>query len=426
MSILTSLYTGVSGLTGQGQALAIYGDNIANASTTGFKTSRPEFEDVVDKSIKGLLGGNQIGSGVKISNIAPIFSQGSLIQTESSSDLAITGDGFFVLQGPDGRSFTRNGAFHFDKEGKMITAENHHVMGFQADDTGKMTSKLGEITVNRTVIDAKKTSEMKMFMNLDLRAEKSLAFDPNFPDRTANFATGVTVYDTAGTAHGCTAYFNKSDDGIWTWRVMVKGEETTNGKAGQMVECAKGKLTFDTDGRLKKQEIDKSSFNFNKGALPDQYIKFDFGDDKEHGGSGIQVTQYGTSSETYKTSQDGYSAGTLTGLSFADDGTMSAFYSNGETINIAQIALAKFENPEGLYKLGQNRFRESRLSGNGTIGSPQTGGRGRISSKTIESSTVDIAHEFINLMQAQRNFQANGKVITISDEMLGEVINLKR
>ncbi|HLE01207.1 MAG TPA: flagellar hook-basal body complex protein, partial [Bdellovibrionota bacterium] len=189
---------------------------------------------------------------------------------------------------------------------------------------------------------------------------------------------------------------------------------------------ARGRLTFDTDGRLQDQVTERSSFQFNKGALPDQVINFNFGEDKAHGGAGLQVTQYGTASEAYKTLQDGYTAGTLAGLTFNDDGALAAIYTNGQTINLGQIALAKFENPEGLFKNGQNRYRESRLSGQPTIGAPSTGGRGRVSSKTIESSTTDIASEFINLMTAQRSFQANSKVVSTADEMMQEVINLKR
>jgi flagellar hook protein FlgE len=426
MGILSSMYTGITGLQGQGEALAIYGDNIANASTVGFKTSRPEFQDVIAKSLKGLLGGNQIGRGTRLAAVNPVFSQGSIIQTESSTDLAITGDGFFVMRGVDGRSFSRNGAFHFDKDGKLINADGYQIQGFIADENGKITSKMGDISVDRTVIDAKKTEEVKMFMNLDLRADKNLQFDPKRPDQTAHFATGATVYDTAGTPHVVTLYFNKSDEGVWSWRAMAKGEEVVGGEKGTMVEQASGKLLFDTDGRLKEQITDKSAFNFSKGALPDQEIKFNFGSDKATGGSGVEVTQYGTNSEAYKTVQDGYTAGTLSGLTFNDDGALAAIYSNGQNITLAQVALAKFENPEGLFKMGQNRYRESRLSGQPTIGAPQAGGRGSISSKTIESSTTDIANEFINLMTAQRNFQANSKVVSVSDEMMGEVINLGR
>jgi flagellar hook protein FlgE len=426
MGILSSMYTGISGMQGQGEALSIYGDNIANAGTTGFKTSRPEFQDVIAKSLKGLLGGNQIGRGTRLAAVNPIFTQGSITQTESSTDLAITGDGFFTMKGPEGQTFSRNGAFHFDKDGKLINADGLRVQGFAADENGKITSKMGDISIDRSVIDAKKTNDVNMFMNLDLRSDKLMQFDPARPDQTSQFATGVTVYDSAGTAHVTTMYFNKIEDGTWQWRAMAKGEEVNGGKKGQLMEQATGKLVFDTDGKLKSQSVDKSSFQFNKGALPDQSIKFNFGPDKATGGEGTQVTQFGTNSEAYKTTQDGYTAGTLAGMTFNDDGTLAAIYSNGQNVNLAQVALGKFENPEGLFKMGKNLYRESRLSGAPVIGAPSAGGRGAISAKTLESSTTDMASEFINLMNSQRNFQANTKVISVSDEMMQDVLNLKR
>jgi flagellar hook protein FlgE len=299
-------------------------------------------------------------------------------------------------------------------------------MGFQADEKGKITSKMGDISIDKAVVDAKKTSKVDLFMNLDLRAEKGLEFNPEKPELTSQFATGATVYDSAGSAHVITVYFNKTEDGQWAWHAMAKGDEIVGGQKDMQVEQASGKLVFDTDGRLKESSTDKSSFNFTKGALPDQKIDFNFGSDKAKGGDGLQVTQYGTTSETYKTLQDGWTAGTLSGLTFNDDGILAAVYSNGASLNIAQVALAKFENPEGLFKVGQNRFRESRLSGQPTVGAPQTGGRGRISAKTLEASTTDIANEFINLMTAQRSFQANSRVISTSDEMMNEVLNIKR
>lgn len=426
MGILSSMYTGITGMQGLGEALSIYGDNIANANTTGFKTSRPEFQDVIAKSLKGVLGGNQIGRGTRLAAVNPIFSQGSIVQTDSATDLAITGDGFFVLEGADGRSFSRNGALHFDKDGALINVDGNRVMGFQADADGKITSKLGPIAAGRTVVDAKRTKEVGLYMNLDLRADPGKKFDPAQPEKTSHFATGATVYDSAGTAHVITLYFNKVADGEWEYRAMAKGEEVVGGKKGEMVEQASGRLRFSTDGRLQEHDVSKSTFNFNKGALPDQEIRFNFGETVAEGGDGLQLTQYGSNSEAYKTIQDGYTTGTLAGLSFSDDGMLVAAYTNGANINLAQIALAKFENPEGMFKMGQNRFRESRLSGQATIGQPGSGGRGTISSKTIESSTTDIANEFINLMQAQRNFQANSKVISVADDMMQEVINLKR
>ena len=193
-----------------------------------------------------------------------------------------------------------------------------------------------------------------------------------------------------------------------------------------MVEQAKGSLEFDTDGKLNQHKQDKSAFNIVGSTLKDQDIAIDFGKGKKDGGDGLVITQYGTNSEAYKTVQDGYTAGTIAGLSFNDDGVLSAVYTNGESVNIAQVAIAKFENPEGMFKAGKNLFRESRNSGQPTIGAPQSGGRGQIMAKTLEGSTTDLANEFINLMGAQRNFQANSKVISVADEMMQEDLNLRR
>lgn len=426
MGILSSLNTGITGMQASGEALSIYGDNLANANTVGFKVSRPEFADVIAKSLKGVLGGNQIGRGTKLNHVDPIFSQGSLTQTERPTDLAISGDGFFVLDGVDGRSFTRAGVFSFDKEGKLVNNDGLVVMGFDADDKGNITNKLTPIKLDRTVIDAQATKKVDLSMNLDIRADVTQPFDINNPEKTSQYSNGFTVYDSAGNAHLVTIYFNKTADNVWSWHALVKGEEVVGGKKGTMVEGASGKLTFNAEGRLDSAVINKNSFNFNKGAKPNQQIEISFGRTIKEGGDGLQTTQYGTNSDLYKHVQDGFSAGTIAGLSFNDDGVLSAFFTNGEVVNLAQIAIGKFENNEGLFKMGGNRFRESRNSGQAFIGKPGEGGRGRVSPKTIESSTTDIANEFINLIQTQRNFQANARVITTSDELLQEVINMRK
>ncbi|MBI2606808.1 MAG: flagellar hook protein FlgE [Deltaproteobacteria bacterium] len=426
MGILSSLYTGVSGLQANGEALGIYADNLANANTVGFKTSRPEFQDVISKSLKGVLGGNQIGRGTKLAQVNPVFSQGSINQTERSTDLAISGDGFFVMDGPDGRSFTRNGVFNFDKDGVLVNTDGYKVMGFQADENGKVTNRLSGIKLDRTTIDAKRTSKVNMSMNLDIRAEIGKDWDPKMADKTSQYANGFTVYDSAGNAHLVSVYFNKTEDGLWEWHAMAAGEEIEGGKKGEIVEAANGTLKFTNDGRLQEQKIGKNEFNFSKGALPGQKIDFDFGQAIKEGGTGLQTTQYGTNSDLYKHVQDGYTAGTVAGLSFNDDGVLSAVYTNGETINLSQVAVGKFENNEALFKSGQNRYRESRNSGQAFIGKPGEGGRGRLVPKSIESSTTDIASEFINLMTTQRSFQANSRVINSADELMQEVFNLVR
>jgi len=426
MGILSSMYTGFTGIQGQGEALSVYGDNIANSATTGFKTARPEFKDAVARSLNGMGSSMATGRGAKLGGIRTVFSQGTLLQTESPTDLAITGNGFFVADGIEGRSFTRDGSFHFDKEGKLVTSTGDKIQGFQADADGKITSKMGAISVDRPVLDAKGTGKVDLFANLDSRSDMNVKFDPMNPDKTSHFATGVTVYDTNGSPHAVTVYFNKVDGHSWEWKAMAKGEDVEGGKLGVMTQQANGKLTFDDHGRLAEQSTDSSSFNFTKGSKADQKVDFSFGKDVKSGGDGLQLTQYGSNSEAYKTVQNGYASGSLGSLKVEDDGSLMAYYNNGENVRIAQVALARFESPEDLMKTGGNKFKETRGSGQPTIGQPNSGGRGQISSKALEASTTDIANEFINLMTAQRNFQANSKVIGVGDELLGEVINLKR
>jgi flagellar hook protein FlgE len=425
MGILSSMYTGYTGIQGQGEALSVFGDNIANSATVGFKTARPEFKDAVAKSLNGMGSSMATGRGTKLGNIRTVFSQGTLTQTESPTDLAITGNGFFVVDGVEGRAFTRDGSFHFDKEGKLVNGGGEKVQGFLADESGKITSKMGALSIDRSILDAKGTEKVDLFANLDSRVDTEMKFDPKNPDKTANFATGVTIYDSNGSPHAVTVYFNKVDGNNWEYKAMAKGEDIEGGKAGEMIQQASGKLKFTEEGRL-KESSGESSFSFNKGAKAGQKVEFNFGKSMGDGGDGLQITQYGSNSEAYKTVQNGYASGSIGSLKFEDDGRLVAVYTNGESVAVGQVAVAKFESPEELMKTGGNKFKETRSSGQATIGAPLSGGRGQVSSKTLEASTTDIANEFINLMTAQRNFQANSKVISTGDELLGEIINLKR
>ncbi len=237
----------------------------------------------------------------------------------------------------------------------------------------------------------------------------------------------MTVYDSAGNSHNLTMYFAKQGDNQWKWYAAAKGEEMVGGEKGKALVGASGTLNFTIDGKLQSQTVEQNAFNFTKGAQPDQAIQFKFGDDILAGGTGLKgSTQYGSVSDIYKHTQDGYTAGTIGGLSFNDDGVLAAFYSNGVTKNLAQLAVAKFENNEGLFKAGSNMFKESRNSGVANIGAPNTAGRGKVFSKSVESSTTDIASEFVNLIQMQRAFQANARTLSSSDELMQEVLNMKR
>lgn len=428
MSILTSMYTSVTGLKSHGQALNVVADNIANASTNGFKSSRAEFQDILSRSLKGSFGGDQIGRGTKLAAVNPADVQGNIDNTERITDIAISGAGFFVVDGYDGRAFTRNGEFRFDKEGNLITSDNYKVQGFEINDSGSVTNKMGSIRLPGAIAKAKPSSKINLELNLDSRIMQGKTFDPARPYDSADFTSGVEVFDSQGTKHLLTMAFNKVSDGVWEYRGLVDGSEAVGGIPGKMSQVVKGRLTFNGEGLLNTEEVLEKNFNFANGAKPNQDINFDFGDSlTTDGGKGLKGSkQYGAKSDLIAWSQDGTTSGKLTGLSFDDTGILSALYSNGETKDMYQIALATFQSPEGLFKSGSNKMRESRESGSPAIGRPAEAGRGQVFAKSVERSTTDIAKEFVDMIQYQRNFQANAKGITTSDEMLAEVINIKR
>ncbi len=427
MSILSSFNTGVTGLNAAGSAMGVIGDNIANAGTNGFKSSRAEFQDMLASSLKGIDGGDQMGSGAKLAHITPQFTQGTITRTQNITDIAINGNGFFQVDAPFGKGYTRDGAFHFDKEGYMVNGDGYKVNGFQPDEKGNITNKMGAIKLGNTNIAATPTSEIKMSMNLDSR-ENVMVFDPKNPDKTSNFNTSVTVYDNVGTARLVTMYYNKTADGAnWDYHAMVDGADAAGGKVGEMVEMASGSLRFNQKGTLEEEVKGKNSFNFNKGALANQQINFDFGKSVKEGGTGLDAsTQFGSKSTVARHSQDGSSAATLASMSFNDNGILTAVYDNGKQMELGQVTVAKFEDNEGLFKTGKNLFKETRKSGQAALGKPGADGRGEVLAKSIEQSNVDIANEFIGLMAAQRNFQANTRTITTADQMLQEVLNIKR
>ena len=308
----------------------------------------------------------------------------------------------------------------------MINGDGYKVLGFQPNEKGEITNKLSAIKLGNTTIPATATKEVSMSMNLDSR-ENVMVFDPKNPDKTSNYNTSVTVYDNVGTARLVTTYFNKKADGMWEYHAMVDGADAANGVPGTLTEMANGQLKFNAKGVLEEEIPGLNSFNFNKGAAPGQQITLNFGKTIKEGGTGLDAsTQYGSKSSIARHSQDGSSAATLASMSFNDEGILTAVYDNGVQRELGQVAVAKFENNEGLFKTGKNLFKETRKSGQAAMGKPGADGRGEVLAKSIEQSNVDIANEFIGLMAAQRNFQANTRTITTSDQMLQEVLNIKR
>jgi flagellar hook protein FlgE len=428
MGILSSMWTGISGLTAQGEGLSVVADNIANANTTGFKASRAEFEDIMSRNVKGIDGGNQLGRGVRIGAINPILLQGNIDNTDRGTDLAINGDGYFQVKGNQGVSYTRDGSFTFDRNGNLVTKNGQKVQGYLADEKGKIETRVGDIKFPNALVNAQATKEVNLELNLDSRSiADAKTFDAKDPYKTSDFATAVEIYDSQGNKHVMNLFFNKGQDRTWTYRGLVDGKEVEGAQPDQDVaQVCEGKVSFTEDGKLNTQEMTQSAFNFNNGAKADQQIKINFGDAIAAGGKGEGTKQFGKESDVIKWAQDGSSAGSVTNLSFDDKGILTVSYSNGKVQDLGQILLAKFENPEALFKQGGNLFKQSRDSGEPSLGGARQAGRGSIMAKSLERSTVDIASEFVNMITQQRAFQANAKSVSTADELLNEVIQMKR
>lgn len=429
MGIMTSMNTAVAGLSSHGQALSVTADNIANASTNGFKTSRAEFQDMMSRSIQGSFGGNQVGRGSRVASIAQILSQGSVDNTGRDTDLAINGNGYFVVDGTTGRSYTRNGEFHFDREGVLITSDNYRLKGFVVDDKGNPTNQLADIQLPKSLVPARPTDVVRLDMNLDSRVPFSEKKQTTLVDpyKTSDFVTSAEAYDSEGKKHLLTLAFNKTGQGQWDYKVLTKSSAVV-GSDPQFpyAELESGKLNFTPQGKLDVITRGPQNYSF-VGAIPNQKVKIDFGDAIAEGGSGLKgARQFGYTSDLMSWAQDGAGAGTLTGIAFSDSGVLTAQYSNGEARDLAVVALAKFQNGEGLVKVGGTKFKESRESGGAAVGYADKGGRGQILAGAIERSTTDLASEFVSMIKTQRNFQANAKSVTTADEMLQDVVNIKR
>jgi flagellar hook protein FlgE len=286
MGILSSFNIGITGMKAAGSAMNVTGDNIANAGTFGFKRSRAEFQDILAKSLKGIDGGDQMGSGTKLAHITPQFTQGTVNRTENITDLAVNGNGFFAVETNFGRGFTRDGSFHFNKDGELINGDGYKVLGFKANEDGsKITTKVAPVRLANTTIPAKATDNVKVMMNLDSRA-KVQQFDPANPEKTSQFNSAVTVYDNVGTQRLVTVYFNKAADNLWEYHAMIDGKDAAGGEEGKMIEMANGQLQFDTNGKLQNELPGLNAFSFADGAAPNQQVKLDFGESLTEGGDG--------------------------------------------------------------------------------------------------------------------------------------------
>ena len=423
MGLSTALYTAITGLQGTSQAMTVTGNNIANSSTVGFKSSSTLFSDLLSANIASSSGNSQVGRGSQVQTVQTNYSQGGFESTESSSDIAIEGNGFFIISDPfsDATLYTRNGNFSFDEDGFLVSADGYRVQGSTYNDNGILASgNLSDIQVDLvSQIEAEQTENVTLQTNLDSNSDilNSGVFDITAPEDTSNYATTTTVYDTLGTSHLFTCYFTKVNDQIWDWNLTVDGGDLTGGTAGVLENVGTGTLTFDSNGNLLTGGTGNtitSILNWDNGSDQNQLITYTF-----------DTTQFDSDSTVFSQDQDGYSSGEVTDVDIAADGTVSAVYSNGETIAVAMISLATFINPDGLDAVGSSLFSETGESGTPTIGYPGSS-QGTLITQALELSNVDLATEFVDLITIQNAYSAASKVITTTNEMLDELVNLIR
>ncbi|ADW17997.1 flagellar hook-basal body protein [Desulfobulbus propionicus DSM 2032] len=423
MGLSSALFTAISGLQGSSQAMTVTGNNIANSSTVGFKTSSTVFSDLLSANIASSSGNSQVGRGSQVQTVQTSFSQGGFESTESATDIAIEGSGFFIVGDPlsDTSLYTRNGNFSFDDDGYLVTADGYRVQGSTYNANGVLASgNLSDIQVDLvSQIKAKRTENVTLQTNLDSNSEVLNAgvFDSTAPEDTSNYATTTTVYDSLGTAHLLTCYFTKVNDQTWNWNLTVDGADLTGGTSGVLEIIGSGTLVFDQDGNLSTGSTGTTTsgiLTWANGADQTQQLAYVF-----------DTTQFDSDSTVFSQDQDGYASGEVTDVDIAADGTVSAVYSNGETIPVAMIALATFINSDGLDAVGSSLYRETGESGTPTIGYPGAS-QGTLITQALELSNVDLATEFVDLITIQNAYSANSKVITTTNEMLDELVNLIR
>ena len=416
--MMRSLFAAVSGLKTHQQRMDVIGNNIANVNTVGFKRSRVTFQDMLSQTIRGasrpVAGGRggtnpiQIGPGVLLGSIDLIMDGSSLQDTGKATDLGIEGDGFFILSDGGRTYYTRVGTFDFGEDGSLVSLLNGmRVQGWMPDNPDTLTDI--RININESE-SAKATTKMVIGGNLDSRVP---IYDDTNPDQTPKSRVLLrhTVYDSKGQEYTVTIKLTKNEENQWTWELV-----TVEDSAGQDIGAGTqtGEITFNTDGTF--NTVTNNTISFSPNGSEPVNITLDFS----------KLTQYGSDQDAAVESQDGYKSGVLESFTIDQNGNIVGVFSNGITRNLGQIALARFANPAGLLKEGNSLYSITSNSGSPLVGAANSGGFGSIKPGSLEMSNVDLSTEFTDMIITQRGFQANSRVITASDEMLQELVNLKR
>lgn len=456
------MFSAVSGLRAHQLRMDVIGNNIANVNTVGFKGSRVTFQEVFSQTLRGAgspqegRGGTnpqQVGLGINVASMDTFHIRGAVERTDYNTDLMVNGDGFFIVANGDNRSYTRAGNFALDTDGNLVTADGYKVMGYMADENGVLKSTLDGLVISKAVsFDAKVTENVGFEGNINSETTKfanttnlvgaddtfvyvlnggKYEINPLFEDSVAR-ETSFQIYDNLGGVHNIKQAFIKVPDTtgtppesrymVETFYVkpdgtMVHATEGAAAPAPAIDAAANKELVFDSNGKLTTaSKIEITIPEGNTNGAGDLVFEIDLN----------KLTMFANSSTASATTIDGYKQGTLEDFTISATGEIFGIFDNNQRKILGQIALANFKNPAGLEKMGGNMYRTTSNSGQAMIGVAGSGGFGNLNPGALEMSNVDLSREFTNMITTQRGFQANSRIITTSDEMLQEVVNIKR
>jgi flagellar hook protein FlgE len=414
----TAFSNALSGLSANSLAIDVVSGNLANLNTVGYKANQVSFEDLVSESLGGPNSNLVGGSAIPVSGRP--FTQGSITSTGNQYDAAIQGNGFFVLRNSAGNQvFTRAGNFKLDSTGHLLTQTGDHVEGWNGVN-GVINTNAGLSDIVLPVAGLRQPSTTTQFsFSVNLNANAAAGT----PDAT--FSSPMQVVDSQGKTHVLTVTYTKTASGTWGYDIGVPSADLT-GASGTTTSVATGNLTFDANGHLSDPAAGAGAISVPITQLANGAADMNLTWNLYDANGNPTITQYDQASANLASSQDGTQAGQLTGIAIGANGQMTATYSNGNNIAVAQLAVGSVLNPGSMQDMGNNTFGVTSATSVPTIGTPGTGSRGSITGGALESSTVDIAKEFTNLLVYQRGYQANAKVITTEDDILQETVALKR
>ncbi len=426
-----SFNTALTGLDAASKNLEVISNNIANSNTSGFKRSRAEFADVYAASDFG-GNGTETGKGVQVTTIRQQMTQGDITYTDNALDLAISGGGFFRMKDSNGGIvYSRAGMFGMDREGYLANATEQRLTGYQVDAAGNVLPTLGEIKIDTADLQPKATENVEIGLNLDQTSEVlPTAFNADNP-KSYNFTTGSSIYDSQGSTHVVNYYFRKDADNEWS--LFVQSADTK-----EMVGDPDGyKISFKNDGTIETIKSGDGTQTFVDMTVdPAVANPIEFTISATALGSSVDpidlklditnMTQYDAASGVNRVKADGYSSGRMVSLDIDKNGIIFGRYTNGQSKAMGQVALANFSNTEGLRPVGDSSWAESYASGAPAVGAPGSASLGFIQASALESSNVDVTEELVDMIGAQRAFQANAQIISVADELTQTVINMRR